>query len=530
MSWYYNMKIGSKLIAAFLIVGAITAAVGYMGIRSMGEIAELSASSYANETLGITYLKQANVVLIEADRAEKNVLLSNTSEERELFKGRLEGFAKDLNENLDKARPLIHTDKGKELLTKFDQAWKEHYEVANQVIALATKERLQQNRASVELSRGLGRQKSDAVEAVLAQLVAVKEDNAKEAVQTADQTYRNSRTLMLILVLGGVLSGLGLGLFISRSISKPLARLAEAAKNISLGDVKQEVDYRSRDEVGSLADSFRDLVAYIRGVSEALEKVAVGDMSSKIEAKSDRDVLTKSYQRTADAVKELAADAAVLAQAAADGKLAVRADAAKHRGDYRKLIEGINMTLDNVIKPLNVSAEYVDRISKGDIPPRITDSYNGDFNEIKNNLNVCIDSIRALVDDTGLLVKAAAEGKLATRADTSKHQGDFRKIVEGVNSTLDAVIGPLNVSAEYVDRISKGDIPPKITDSYNGDFNEIKNNLNNCIENINALVNDSGLLVKAAVDGKLATRADASKHQGDYRKIVEGVNSTLDAV
>jgi methyl-accepting chemotaxis protein len=40
-----------------------------------------------------------------------------------------------------------------------------------------------------------------------------------------------------------------------------------------------------------------------------------------------------------------------------------------------------------------------------------------------------------------LLTKAAVEGKLATRADAAKHQGDFRKIVEGVNQTLDAVIG-----------------------------------------------------------------------------------------
>jgi methyl-accepting chemotaxis protein len=177
-----------------------------------------------------------------------------------------------------------------------------------------------------------------------------------------------------------------------------------------------------------------------------------------------------------------------------------------------------------------VSAEYVDRISKGDIPPKITDKYNGDFNEIKNNLNNCIDNITALVTDAGTLVKAAVEGKLATRADASKHQGDFRKIVEGVNQTLDAVIGPLNVSAEYVDRISKGDIPPKITDKYNGDFNEIKNNLNNCVDNINALVNETGLLIKASAEGQLSTRADAAKHQGDYRKIVEGVNEMLDAI
>ncbi len=148
-----------------------------------------------------------------------------------------------------------------------------------------------------------------------------------------------------------------------------------------------------------------------------------------------------------------------------EGKLATRADASKHQGDFRKVVEGVNATLDAVIGPLNVSAEYVDRISKGDIPPKITDSYNGDFNEIKNNLNACIDDVNALVAETGVLIKAAVEGKLATRADASKHQGDYRKIVEGVNETLDAVIGPLNVSAEYVDRISKGDIPPKITDT-----------------------------------------------------------------
>ena len=67
--------------------------------------------------------------------------------------------------------------------------------------------------------------------------------------------------------------------------------------------------------------------------------------------------------------------------------------------------------------------------------------------------------------------------------------GDLRKAV-------DAVIGPLNVAAEYVDRISKGDIPAKITDNYNGDFNEIKNNLNQAIDAVNALVADASHAVE----------------------------------
>ena len=99
--------------------------------------------------------------------------------------------------------------------------------------------------------------------------------------------------------------------------------------------------------------------------------------------------------------------------------------------------------------------------------------------------------------------------------------------MQGVNDTLDAVIGPLNVAAKYVDDISKGNIPAKITDTYNGDFNLIKNNLNQCIDAVNAMSADAVMLAKAAVDGKLATRADASQHQGDFRKIVQGVNDTL---
>jgi methyl-accepting chemotaxis protein len=252
-----------------------------------------------------------------------------------------------------------------------------------------------------------------------------------------------------------------------------------------------------------------------------------------------------------------------------DGKLAVRADAAKHQGDFRKVIEGFNVSLDNVIKPLNVTSEYMDRISKGVIPPKITEDYTGDFNAVKNNLNVVIgwltdlvtfitkiangdmtasiakssdkdqvydwllllkNNINGLVVEAALLAKAAADGKLATRADAAKHQGDYRKIIEGVNQTLDAVIGPLNVSAEYVDRISKGDIPPKIAETYKGDFNEIKNNLNNCIDAVTQLVAETGLLIKASAEGRLATRADAAKHQGDYRKIIEGVNEMLDAI
>jgi methyl-accepting chemotaxis protein len=95
--------------------------------------------------------------------------------------------------------------------------------------------------------------------------------------------------------------------------------------------------------------------------------------------------------------------------------------------------------------------------------------------------------LKALLAESKRLNEAVKEGQLDVRGDVEKVDFEFQGVIQGMNDTLDAVIGPLNVAAEYVDRISKGDIPPQITDSYNGDFNEIKNNLNTCIESISSV-------------------------------------------
>ncbi len=152
------------------------------------------------------------------------------------------------------------------------------------------------------------------------------------------------------------------------------------------------------------------------------------------------------------------------------------------------------------------------------------------FLKIKESLDESLAAVRRLVTDAETLVQAAKDGRLEVRADASTHTGAYRGVVEGVNTTLDAVIGPLNVAAEYVNRISKGDIPDKITDDYEGDFNEIKNNLNDCIDAVNLLVTDADMLAEAAAREEFDTRANASQHDGDFAKVVDGMNKTFDLV
>jgi methyl-accepting chemotaxis protein len=443
-----------------------------------------------------------------------------------------------------------------------------------------------------------------------------------------------------------------------------LVEADDVLKKMAVNDYSLRVEGKYLGVFASVAGATNGVHERITHLISSLQKVSQGDLSDlpdykKIAKRSENDEFMPALIGMMSSIENLVVDAGMLSTAAVQGKLATRADASKHQGDYRKIVQGVNDTLDAVIGPLNVAASYVDGIAKGDTPAKITDTYNGDFNAIKDNLNACIDainqqaasaqsiaagdfsvavnvrsendvvakslvlitrSLESLVADADMLAKGAVEGKLATRADASKHQGEYRKVVEGMNNTLDAVVTPLNNAADYMDKISKGVIPAKITHASNGDFNEIKNNLNRCIDslsgvidemkrmsdehnagdidvripvdkfegayrvmaeginemvsghitvkkkamaciaefgkgnfeaplerfpgkkvfinetieqvraNLKALIADTDMLAKAAADGHVGTRADVSKHQGDFRRIVEGVNQTLEAV
>jgi methyl-accepting chemotaxis protein len=136
-------------------------------------------------------------------------------------------------------------------------------------------------------------------------------------------------------------------------------------------------------------------------------------------------------------------------------------------------------------------------------------------------------AIAAINGETRRLSEDAIAGQLRSRANPELVGTEFRPILTGFNATLDAVVNPLGVTARYMSRISQGDIPEKITDEYHGDFNGIKNNVNQCIDAINGLIVESTTLAKAATDGELNTAADESRFQGRFRDIIHGMNNML---
>ena len=165
--------------------------------------------------------------------------------------------------------------------------------------------------------------------------------------------------------------------------------------------------------------------------------------------------------------------------------------------------------LDAILRPIGEGNRILAQISNGKIDEQITQTYKGDHERMKQAVNNVALALQDMGKDVGLLVKAAVEGKLATRADAAKHQGDFRKIVEGVNEMLDAILLPIGEGNRILAQISTGKIDELIAQTYKGDHEKMKQAVNNVALVLQGLQKGVG-----AADRGLARGAALGARQG----------------
>jgi methyl-accepting chemotaxis protein len=235
----------------------------------------------------------------------------------------------------------------------------------------------------------------------------------------------------------------------------------------------------------------------LRDVLDLLEAWAAGDFAPELRALPGGDRrAAEVVGRVRENLRGVAREIRTLTDASVAGRLDVRADPERLQGEWQALVRGVNDTLDAVLFPLLMSAESFERISRGDIPAKITETFKGEFDTIHQNVNRCIDAVKALVEDVDQLATAAVAGRLGVRADPARHAGDFRRIVEGINRTLDAVLSPIDESTRILERLSRRDLTARVTGTYRGDHARIQGAINATAESLHGAL----LQVSTAVD------------------------------
>jgi methyl-accepting chemotaxis protein len=291
--------------------------------------------------------------------------------------------------------------------------------------------------------------------------------------------------VLFILLVCSVVTILSIRL--GRSIAMPLGVLVDMLREMAKGRLGRRMKIDRGDEIGILARQMNQFADHLQNnVIADLKRLAAGELDIESKVIDEKDEIGPALRSAMQAIRGLIEEAERLAIAGCQGNLSERGDVERFPGSFRTIIEGMNTTLDSVVARIQDATSYFERIARGDIPPKIEDVYPGDYESIRLSINTCIDAIDRLVKDVQSLSNAAVEGKLATRVDASRHENEFRRIVEGMNGTLDAVSAPVKETAAVLHKLERRDLTQFANNRFKGEHAAMLDSLNATITALNS--------------------------------------------
>jgi methyl-accepting chemotaxis protein len=284
----------------------------------------------------------------------------------------------------------------------------------------------------------------------------------------------------------------------------------------------------------AMAQGVNDMVASHIAVKKKAMSVfkafGEGDFEAQIEQLPGKKAfINDTIEQVRTNLKNLIEDAYWLAAQAQEGNLSVRADADRHQGDFRKIITGINFTLDAIVLPLQETIEQIKNYSRGDMSGQSTAEYKGDFADLKKRLNNLALTMKGVIDSCAYVKGQHDLGNTDIDIAADRFRGDFGVMANNINLVIHSHIELNEKTIACVKQFGEGNFDAPL-EKFPGKKAFINDTIEQVRGNLKGLIADMSLLSEAALDGRIQTRADASRHQGDFRKIVEGVNATLETI
>ncbi|GAP20325.1 methyl-accepting chemotaxis protein [Leptolinea tardivitalis] len=231
--------------------------------------------------------------------------------------------------------------------------------------------------------------------------------------EALDQVY-SLRNVMIISIVLAILLIIFVANYFSNRIANPIIKLTKIAEDMSRGNIDQNVDYSSKDEIGRLADSFRNMILFQNQMADSATQLAKGDLTTTVTPQSEKDRLGIAFQQMVtnlrDAIGEVASNthnlnqaSSQLAQASNQAGQATsqiastiqqvargtsqQTEAATHSAAS---VEQLRRAIDNVSKGAQAQAEAVAKMAA------LTGSLSASIQQVAGNANaVSIESNKA---------------------------------------------------------------------------------------------------------------------------------------
>ncbi len=184
-----------------------------------------------------------------------------------------------------------------------------------------------------------------------------------------------------------------------------------------------------------------------------------------------------------------------------------------------------------ITRPIGMAMDVAQKIAEGDLTATIVVTGKDETGLLLMAIKNMADTLKSMLADIDVLVKAATDGELDTRADASKYQGDFRKLVVGINRTLDAVIDPLNEAVGVLKDMEQGDLTKTVDGDYKGQLKDFKDTINNTIDKLSQVISEvygAAANIASASEEVSSTAQNMSQATSEQAASVEETSASVE--
>ena len=239
------------------------------------------------------------------------------------------------------------------------------------------------------------------------------------------------------------------------------------------------------DNVNTLADN---LSTQVRNIAEVTTAVATGDLSKKITVNVRGEILQlkNTINTMVDQLSSFADEVTRVArEVGTEGKLGGQGKVKGVSGTWKDLTDNVNTLADNLTNQVRNIAEVTTAVAKGELSKKITVDARGEILELKNTINTMVDQLSTFAAEVTRVAKeVGTEGKLGVQAQVEGVSGVWKGLTDNVNQLAGTLTTQLRAISEVSQAVTQGDLTRSIAVEAEGEVAELKNTINQMIENL----------------------------------------------
>ena len=605
-----NMNVRKRLIGSFAIVAAVSLFVGIFSLARMDAIGDSDEALYKRGTLPLGTMVNLSSNFQKIRVQTRGLQLASSRDEREGIDRSISVLRDSVQAGLTSLEASATTPSGKDTVKAVSQAFADYMDA----YARTRTQLMNGNVNQAWLTAAYGDAPKRSAKAV-DDFVQYKIGVCQKLFDANTALVENVKHVTVALLILNALIAVGFGMWISGLITRPLARVSEALGKISKGEIPEPIEETYWGELEELKQDANACASQLRGLVNDVESLSKAALEERYEFRADASrhegkfativegmnaILVaivdkmKWYESILDTVpfpvhvttkdmKWSFLNKAFEKLMVDQGKIRDREDAKGHpcstaaatccntencgitqcrRGIHETAFDWSGMhcmqntheihnakgeiigyvevvqDLTGIVSVRDYTAAGVERVAKDleriasgdfDFTPELpegdksTAEIREHFRHINNSIEHLKESVSGLASDINVLSNdVAIEGQFEKRADISHFQGEYRKVMEGVNGVVEILTTHLTATSGFVGQISRGEIPEKRTKEVKGDFKVLQSSLNDCVDGLQGLVEANQVLQLLAKND--LTRQVEGKYPGVFGEVAAATN------